>query len=325
MTWITWRRYRARIILLGLYVVALVVDMPLTERAYQVAVRAAHGEYTSGGGTPLNSALSHASVVDVGLALLPFVIGLVLGAPLVATEFERKTNRIAWLQGVTRTRWLLTTWATLAVPTVLVMALLSPLVQWWASHTVSSFSSGGGLIQPMQMDVSGVAPIALALFTLTFGMFIGIVVRRYFSPYPTSVLGLAVVMGVMPTRILSSLAPKVVVPQTLGRFTMGPSLGSNPWFLWNGYQRPPGFRAGLHTRTVHAVVSYCSNPLHASKYSTGGQGYWYCLKAHSVQLVNTYQPASHYWTLQLREAGIYVVLAALLLGLSVWSVRRWSA
>jgi ABC-type transport system involved in multi-copper enzyme maturation permease subunit len=320
MTWITWRRYRARIVLLGLYVVALVVFMIFTEHAYVIAQHNFHG------GTAVSNARSDNSIVETALALLPFLIGLVLGTPIVASELERKTNRLAWLQGVTRTRWLLITWATLAVPTVIVMALLAPLVQWWASHVVSSIGSGGGLIQPAQMLVSGIAPIAIALFALTFGMFVGAVFQRFVSPYATSVVGLFVVIGLIPTKVLSSLAPKVIVPSETSSISLN-AVGRNPWLITSSFRRAPGIHVGLHAQSVGAAVRYCSNTINWAKYASPGssKGYWSCMSAHGLQFINIYQPASHYWVLQWREAGIYVALAGALLGLSVWSVRSWSA
>jgi hypothetical protein len=38
--------------------------------------------------------------------------------------------------------------------------------------------------------------------------------------------------------------------------------------------------------------------------------------------VVTYQPASRYWTFQWMETGLFVTLALLLAGGSVWWVRR---
>jgi hypothetical protein len=320
MTWITWRRYRVRIVLLGLYVVALVVAMLITEHAYVIAQHNFHG------GTAVSNAQSNDSIVETALALLPFLIGLVLGTPIVASELEKKTNRLAWLQGVTRTRWLIRTWSTLTVPTVIVMALLAPLVQWWASHVVSSIGSGGGLIQPAQMLVSGIAPIAVAIFALTFGMFVGAVFQRFVSPYATSVVGMFVVMGLIPTRVLSSLAPKVIVPLNSGRFSSR-ALRTRPWSITTGFRRTPGIRVGPHAQSVSAAVRYCANTIHWAKYASPGssKGYWGCMSAHGLQAINILQPASHYWALQWREAGLYVALAGVLLGLSVWAVRSWSA
>ena len=40
------------------------------------------------------------------LAVVPAVIGVFWGAPLVARELETGTHRLAWNQSVTRTRWL---------------------------------------------------------------------------------------------------------------------------------------------------------------------------------------------------------------------------
>lgn len=316
MTWITWRHYRVRIISLGLYVVALIVFMVLTQHAFQnAAVVCSRLHISISRGDHCNAASlaeSHGSLVETAIATLPFFIGLFLGTPLVASELERKTNRLAWSQGVTRTRWLVRTWLTLAIPTVVVMSLFALIVQWWATHIVTSISSGGGLIQPAQMLISGVAPIALALLLLTLGMFIGITVRRFFSPYATSVVAFLVVMGVMQF-VLPSLAPKVVVPtHPFGVTNVPIGLRSRLWFIKSVYRLIPGFHLGKHARSVSAVLEYC-------------KGIPACFQAHGLQIVSIYQPASHYWILQWREAGLYVAATGVLLSLSIWSIRRWSA
>jgi hypothetical protein len=316
MTWITWRRYRVRIISLGLYMVALIVFMVLTQHAFQnaaVVCGRLHIDISQGRHcNSASSAESHGSLVETAIAFLPLFIGLVLGTPMVATELENKTNRLAWSQGVTRTRWLVRTWLTLAIPTVVVMSLFALIVEWWATHVVTSISSGGGLIQPAQMLISGVAPIALALLFLTLGMFIGIAVRRFLSPYATSVVGCFVVLGVMQF-VLPSLAPKVVVPtHPFGVTHLPKLLSSRPWFIKSVYRLAPGSHSGKHEQSVNAVLQYC-------------KGIPTCFETHGLQIVNLYQPASHYWVLQWREAGIYVAATAALLSLSIWSIRRWSA
>ena len=51
----------------------------------------------------------YGSRVDVAryLVFLPALIGVFVGAPLLARELEHGTYRFAWTQGVTRRRWLL--------------------------------------------------------------------------------------------------------------------------------------------------------------------------------------------------------------------------
>jgi hypothetical protein len=50
-----------------------------------------------------------------------------------------------------------------------------------------------------------------------------------------------------------------------------------------------------------------------------------CLTAHGDQGYLTYQPASRYWAFQGIETGIYVVLAAVLLAVTFWVLRRRDA
>ena len=70
------------------------------------------------------------------LVLLPALIGMFWGAPLVARELETGTYRLAWTQSVTRTRWLA---AKLAVVGLASMARGRPasacMVTWWSARS----------------------------------------------------------------------------------------------------------------------------------------------------------------------------------------------
>ena len=50
-----------------------------------------------------------------------------------------------------------------------------------------------------------------------------------------------------------------------------------------------------------------------------------CLAAHGYRGYLTYQPASRFWTFQCIETGIFVVLAAALLGVTFWVLKRRDA
>jgi hypothetical protein len=50
-----------------------------------------------------------------------------------------------------------------------------------------------------------------------------------------------------------------------------------------------------------------------------------CLAAHGYRGYVTYQPASRFWAFQGIETGIYVVLAAALLGVTFWVLKRRDA
>lgn len=327
--WLTWRRYRVRIFLLALYAVALIIFMIITEHAYQSALTSCGfhpmGTQLSACSGVISGAKSHASYVVVGLQILPLLIGLILGTPLIASELEAKTNRLAWAQGVTRTRWLLISWLALAAPIVLLMSLLAPIVQWWATHVRASNFVAGGLIQSNQFEISGVAPIAFAVFVLSFGIAIGALVRRVSWSVSATIVGLVLTFGLMTSWVVPSLAPQVAVPLSAAKLPS--SLG---WLVSAGVRRNPDVHVGPHTSSVTSIVQHCGNLANSSSNMQSGGGneslvYLNCLKSHGVQAINFYQPASHYWMLQWREAGVYLVLVAALLGLSVWVVRRWRA
>ena len=68
----------------------------------------------------------------VGLAV-PGLIGMFWGAPLVARELETGTFRLAWTQGVTRTRWLAAKLAIAGVAAIAAGELFTLMVTWWSS------------------------------------------------------------------------------------------------------------------------------------------------------------------------------------------------
>jgi hypothetical protein len=169
--WLTWRRYRVRIVVFALYALALIVLMIITEHGFRgVLTSCNHHDIAAFQDRACRSAASRVEgrdgVAVLGLALAPILIGLVFGTPLVASEFEAKTNRLAWAQGITRTRWLLVVWSTLAVVTVVMMSILAVFAHWWAADVFGIVVTGNGLSIPT--GNTGVVLVATAVFSLSF-------------------------------------------------------------------------------------------------------------------------------------------------------------
>jgi ABC-type transport system involved in multi-copper enzyme maturation permease subunit len=127
MIWLTWRQARAQ---------ALVV-------AGGAAVLLGFLAVTAGGIPDFSDDFIRAfaaerflvSVYSVASALLlclPAIIGIFWGAPLVARELEAGTHRLVWSQSVTRTRWLATKLLVTGGVALLIVAVLSLIVTWWA-------------------------------------------------------------------------------------------------------------------------------------------------------------------------------------------------
>lgn len=112
------------------------------------------------------------SMAGVGVAALPFVLGVVLGTPVVAREIEGRTASIAWSLSRSRARWL----ALRTLP-VLVFVVLGIVVIGLTSMTLQRQLTGGevgfgSLIPPM--------PVLLArgLLALAVGLVAGTVLGR---------------------------------------------------------------------------------------------------------------------------------------------------
>ena len=102
------------------------------------------------------------------LTALPGLFGLALGTSLVGEEVSNKTNRLAWSQSISRTRWLS---SKLVVGTVVVGVLtlvLVPILNWWTGAVNLGLD-----IQPKLFDITGVVIVSYALFAFMLGVALG--------------------------------------------------------------------------------------------------------------------------------------------------------
>ena len=105
--------------------------------------------------------------------ILPALVGMFLGAPLVARELERGTFRLTWTQSVTRMRWMLVKVGAQLVITLLAFALLSQLVTWYIAQSGSFGGNGWD-----NFDVTGITPLAYMAFALALGITAGALLRN---------------------------------------------------------------------------------------------------------------------------------------------------
>ena len=155
MIWFTWRQFRTQTWITVGALAALGVVLVITGRsiadAYTAAnVAACQGDCTTAIDNFLREVQNSISgtVYDLATPLLyvvPAVIGVFWGAPLIARELETGTHRLAWNQSVTRTRWLATKLAIVGAATAATVGLLSWAVTSWA-HRIDN--AAGDRITP---------------------------------------------------------------------------------------------------------------------------------------------------------------------------------
>ena len=348
MIWLAWRRHRTTLLIAAGLVVALVGWMLLVLHWYDAAplIRVGDGGATEpayrnlDGGYRLFQLSYQIEASRILLLLMPCLLGVLLGVPLVAAELTDHTNRLAWTQGISRTRWLTTKWLVLGLPLVVLAGGLLAVSDWWTSHVdgvalgsaIGVIDSNFGFlynsrIVPVTFSITGLVPVAYTAFAVALGCAMGTLLRRV----PWATVGTVVVYGLAIFTMVTTVRP-VLAPQTFvsfngsggypAGFQAAMAHGPAPWDLGFVARFVPGFAPPPGSRSAAAIVASCD------KFSGGGNPTVIintCDVVHHVQFGEAFQLPSNYWVLQWREALIYLVATLLLLVVSWWAVRRWRA
>jgi hypothetical protein len=143
MIWMTWRQHRSEALVAGLLVAAfaalvLATGLPAHDAFSDRGLDACRGRPSPGDEcvalvTRFQSEFGHPNswYADVGMSLLPLLIGMFVGAPLLAREFEQGTWQLAWSQAIPRLRWLVVKLAFVLATVAVVAAAVSGLWMWW--------------------------------------------------------------------------------------------------------------------------------------------------------------------------------------------------
>jgi ABC-type transport system involved in multi-copper enzyme maturation permease subunit len=322
--WVTWRRYRLAFAVAVALLIVLALWMGYVAHGFDAGPRAQGGELCrfnlSGCGFSNGpfSLENQGQIIDVLLLAAPCLFGVVFGTSLVAGELERHTNRLAWTQGVSRTRWLVTQWVVVAIGLVVLTVVFVPFVQWWSSHIIVRGTVyapvGLGRLQPDIYPVTGIVPVAYSLFALSLGMALGAVLRRV----SWAIVGTVVVYALAAFFIVSSVRPnldsQVLIRSDGGaEVNLTHALNQGAWQLDFGAKLLPGHELPTGASSATELARTCFYQQHVAQ----------CWSSHGLEAGTYVQPLTHYWPIQFTEFVIYLVAAVLLFGLALWAVRRW--
>jgi hypothetical protein len=330
MIWFAWRTQRLQILVSIVGVALLIGWLLLTGRHEEVAYTALSHGHCFGSERNFNTPVCNHLQTRYddsdrwtrdnfgALYILPGGLGLLFGVPMLAREFEHGTNRLAWTQGITRTRWLAVKLVMGLAVIALLMAIMLPVVDWW-THAVQSAPR----IFPRTFDVVGIVPFAYSLLAYGTGTALGALIRR--TAWGLA-LGVVLFVGarVLLRQMRSRLAP----------LSYHAGLGSGPKSLQTGWEVNQGYvpigsvtpGAGKNWNSGTNTFFNCLNKFSGGKPPTQAQDNFLqvaCQKVHHLHYVTAYQPASHFWALQTAESGIVGGTALVLLGVAVLAVRRW--
>ena len=317
MTWLTWRQHRGEALALALLVAAigvilLVLGQPMHDLFPMGAAHCAVPplDHACGNGlTRLQLDYGYAQPMLILLNIVPFVIGAFLGAPLLARELEAGTWQLAWTQAVPRMRWLAVKLTTLSMLTALLATVFSALATWYR-RPLDLF----GRFEIDGFDVSGVVPVAYALFAFMVAAAAGVLLRR---SLPALAAALVTFVAVRVT-VAGWLRPHYRTPITLieaipaGSGAVNGGTGN----LQDGIlDQGISDAAGNHLNDLAASMV-------AHKALDAGMDPTTYLHDQGFHRWVTYQPADRFWTFQFIETGIFGGLATILLVLVIWRVKR---
>jgi ABC-type transport system involved in multi-copper enzyme maturation permease subunit len=150
--------------------------------------------------------------------MLPFVVGILLGAPLVAREIEKRTAPIAWSMSRSRPRWLAGRLVAVALATV-----ISLLAVGAASEAVLQAPRPDAQLGFASFGFHGPIIAARGLAVLLIGVPVGLVLGRVLPAIlVTGLLAIALVGGLTfaRTEMMRAEATWVAVPEDGGDFAM---------------------------------------------------------------------------------------------------------
>jgi ABC-type transport system involved in multi-copper enzyme maturation permease subunit len=317
LVWVTWRQHRGALMgvaaLLGALALYLLIMALKIHSAYQ-AVASCHPlgsaacEVTS---KPFSGYYHTAQDVTVILQVIPVLVGVFAGAPLLARELETGTFRFAWTQGCGRLRWVV---AKLAVPAIAITAAagaFSLLYSWYYQPFFAERLDG--VLAPQLFNLRGVGFAAWTLAAFAIGAIAGVLIKR---TVPAMAASLAAWAGL-------DLATALFLRKhyQAGLLVKGsPSYANPPWVVGQWYTGPNG--ATMSQQTIRDVVQHAPASVRNSLNPNAAADY---LSAHHYTLWSIYQPESRFWHFQLIEGGWLLALSVILLAATVWLVRHRAA
>ena len=241
--------------------------------------------------------------------VVPVLLGVFVGAPLISRELDTGTFRFAWTQGAGRTRWAL---STLVLPALLLTAVTGAFTAlfWWyfrpflADGQVSEFL-------PLAFALLGVAFAAWTLFSYALAAFTGTFFRR---TVPAMAVTLIVYI-VLAIGTATAIRPHYASPVSEPGWNQGAGAG---WVISSWVRAPNGqhlSQAAVSSLHVPATVQNSQSP----------DAFTNWLTSHGYTLWQSVQPDSRFWQFQLIEGGWLLAVSALLIAGAVWLIRRRGA
>ncbi|GAA3842478.1 transporter [Sphaerisporangium flaviroseum] len=351
MIWLTWRQFRGAAATMSAVLLVLAAALVLTgpelasDYSTGIAACTQSGDCTRFFDRFFDDYEAPFLIVTVIVLVLPGLVGLFWGAPLITRELEAGTHLLVWNQSITRTRWLAVKLALIGLAAMAAACLCSLAVTWWSGPLDRSAAPGFALMDPLVFGARGVAPMGYAAFAFVLGVTVGMLVRRTLPAMAVTLALFAAVQIAMPLTVRPHLLPPVVSTFEVGPANvdslMLPRNGSprmllesaipghaGAWVLSSHLLDPSGRPTDADALGAVVPVSVTSGPCspgaQAQAAQSGGpvDGCIAEINRLGYRQQATYQPFDRFWPFQWIETGIYALLTLGVSGFCFWWIRR---
>jgi hypothetical protein len=341
--WLSWRQFRTQALaasaVLAALAVVVLIDGSQMLHAYHEAV-------DSGSLNKFVNRYQSMGEWLSGLVLvLPGLIGIFWGAPLLARELESGTFRLAWTQSISRARWTLCKLGLLGLTGMAVAGLCSLLVSWWASPLDLAVGTGPFA----HFDVRGLVPVAYAAFAFSLGVAAGAVIRHTVAAMGATLvlfagLRVAFTEWVRPHLMAPLTARTPFTITTPRQIQVGGHLPQDSWIVSESIVNGAGHGvngaltnlfgnasivtgSGVQIPGVGSCPNLVPSGTHLGNSNALSPNSYSGLVARCVDQLHltnvvVYQPANRYWPFQIYESLIFLGLAVAVGAVTVWLVRR---
>jgi hypothetical protein len=341
--WLAIRQFRKQALIAAVALAALAVLVAmlgaqlLSDYHATITGCGAHADCSSAATALINQFDRWNDWLGIIVLVVPGLIGIFWGAPLVARELESGTFRLAWTQSISRRRWTLTKLGLLGVASMAVAGLCSLLVTWWASPLDQI---GAGPFTTF--DQRGIVPVGYAVFAFALGVAAGAVIRRTLPAMGATLAAfvafrLTVYEWVRPHYMAPLLARSPFRFSGPGQLMLGQGIPQGGWVISETLENPAGHVVG---RSVHGVVPLsinagpqgvtisglgsCPNLKESGRpsFATANHLIERCVTQLHITNVVAYQPSGRYWPFQIYETLLFVVAALAVGAFALWWVHR---
>jgi hypothetical protein len=342
-----WRQFRFQVLVVAVLLIAVAVVFLVTGPNIAHEFAELRGCKAKGDCNFLDNAIQNGNdrIDNFANALglvFPALLGIFWGAPLIARELESGTYRLAWSQGVTRSRWIISKLAVVGLASMIAAGLMSWMFTWWASPidtlTANRFAT-------QVFDTHYIAPIGYAAFAFAVGVTAGVLWRRTLPAMATTLVVYVAARITFDQKLRPNLMTPVKLTTKLSKnggygFEQGPT---GLHFLTEGGNLPNSLvfnsvMVGRHGSEVTSqwLATHCPDLLmgagRVSRHGSVGirvkgpppRAFNECVTkiAANFHQVLTYQPASRFWPFQWIEGSIYLAVGLALCAFSYWWLRK---